>query len=549
MTKPTRYPPETIEEYVKKGYWEPVTITDFWDRNAATHPHKEAVEDSRSKVTWGQAKEWTDRFALALVEMGIKKDEVLAIQLPNSVELTLMRVACEKAGVLCLPVLRNMRHQEMEYILKQTKAVGVVIPWKFADFDYWDMIKSIRPNTPSLKHIFVVGDEVPPGAISVKEITRKPLEKEHSLASLEERRFKVTEVSLINLTTGSTGFPKFVEYPICARLTGGRAFLESLRLAPDDVLAALAPAGGGPNMPVYYGAPQVPCKVVMLEKFSPEESFKLIERTRVTIPCVVPTQLALMVQHPSLGKYDLSSVRAWFSCGAPLAYSLGVEAEEKMGGIIIHAYGALDFGSTFLHSLDDSREVRFLTAGKPKVGTEFKIVDDDGREVKPGEAGELWGRGPSCSSGYFADPDSTWTVWTKDGWYKTGDLARIDENGNVVIAGRKKDMIIRGGQNIHPVEIENLLALHPRVQDVAIVAMPDLVMGEKACAFIVPKPWESITFEEMVAFLKEKKIAPYKLPERLEIVAKIPTVGDGQKIDKVALRRGIAEKLKAEGKI
>jgi non-ribosomal peptide synthetase component E (peptide arylation enzyme) len=192
--------------------------------------------------------------------------------------------------------------------------------------------------------------------------------------------------------------------------------------------------------------------------------------------------------------------------------------------------------------------VRLPTLGKGSGGTEIKVVDKQGKEVAQGEVGEIWGRGPACASGYYKDPETTWAAWTKDGWFKMGDLGRFDGGGNLVLAGRKKDMIIRGGQNIYPVEIENLLSSHPKVADVAIVGMPDPAMGEKACAYVVPRPGQDLSFEEMVSFLREKGIATYKLPERLEFIDKLPLVGE-QKVNKKHLVQGITEKLQKEGKV
>jgi non-ribosomal peptide synthetase component E (peptide arylation enzyme) len=165
-----------------------------------------------------------------------------------------------------------------------------------------------------------------------------------------------------------------------------------------------------------------------------------------------------------------------------------------------------------------------------------------------GEAAEIQIKGPGAVSGYFGDPEGTWQVWTKDGWYKTGDLGRFDERGNLIIAGRKKDMIIRGGQNIYPVEIENLLTTHPKVSNVAIVKMPDPVMGERACAYVVPKQRQGFTFKEMVSFLKKEGVSAYKLPERLEIIDTLPMVAEGQKVDKKALEKDVAERLKGKRK-
>jgi acyl-CoA synthetase (AMP-forming)/AMP-acid ligase II len=202
-----------------------------------------------------------------------------------------------------------------------------------------------------------------------------------------------------------------------------------------------------------------------------------------------------------------------------------------------------------MHYPDDPQDVRFLTAGRPVPGVEVKLVDDEGKEVSPGGVGEVWVRGPTFVSGYYRDAEATAQMWTQDGWFKMGDLGKWDYRGNVAIVGRKKDMIIRGGQNIYPVEIENLLILHPKVSAVAVVGMPDPVMGEKACAYIVPKSGETFTFEEMVSFLKSKNIALFKIPERLEIVERLYMVADNQKVDKKVLQQDIREKLRAEGKI
>ncbi|MFQ5826608.1 MAG: AMP-binding protein, partial [Dehalococcoidia bacterium] len=197
-------------------------------------------------------------------------------------------------------------------------------------------------------------------------------------------------------------------------------------------------------------------------------------------------------------------------------------------------------------TLDDPPEVRRLSAGRPYPGNEVKLVDGSGREVPRGEVGEIMARGPTMDFAYFRDPEATWQTWTRDGWHKLGDLGKMDERGYLSIVGRQSDMIIRGGQNIYPVEIENLLHTHPRVSAAAVVRMPDRIMGERACAYVVPKPGEKLTFEEMVSFLREQRIATYKLPERLETLERLPLAG-GQKVDKKVLEQDIAEKLKAEG--
>jgi len=236
------------------------------------------------------------------------------------------------------------------------------------------------------------------------------------------------------------------------------------------------------------------------------------------------------------------------SAGADIPYTMAMRIEEKMGCCIVNDYGAYDIGNVSQATIDDPPEVRLLTVGKPHPGLEVKLVDDAGKEVPEGEAGEVMIRGPSCQSGFYLDPEATWATWTRDGWGRTGDLAKWDEQGNLVIVGRKKEVIIRGGQNIYPKEIEDLLMQHPGVLNAVIISMPDPEMGERCCAYVMPKSGEKFTFEEMTAFLKEKRIASYKLPERLEVIDSMPMVGN-QKVDKQYLYQDIMQKLKKENKI
>ncbi len=545
MAKPSRYTEAEIDKLVAAGFWK-TTISNIWDRNASRYPDREAIADPRTTLSWASAGQWIDRMALNLLEMGIGRDEIIVIQLPNCIELHLLRVASEKAGVLCVPVTAYMREKEIQYILKNTEARAVVIPWIYRKFDHLGMIEHIRSGLPRLKHILIVSDQVPDGVLSVRKLAQEPLGRRFKeMSHLEERRYKPTEVSIINLTTGTTGLPKFVEYPAGANAAWGEGQAPLLRFGTTDVVAAIAPAARGPCLPVYYDAPVAAAKIIMLPWNGPEEALKAIEQNRITVACFVPAQLAMMMEQYKHGSYDLSSVRLWYSAGAIIPPPLVKEVEEKIGGITISDYGAVDFGGIIMPGLEESREVRMFTVGIPRYGTEVKLVDDNGKKVKKGNIGEILGRGPSCASGYYKDPKATSEAWDKDGWFAMGDLGKIDERGNLAIVGRKKEMIIRGGQNIYPSEIEGLLSAHPKIQNVAVVAMPDPIMGEKACAYVVLRGKETLTFEEMTSFLKEKDIAPFKLPERLEITDSLPMVSE-QKVDKKALKQDITNKLSTE---
>ncbi len=549
MAKPTRHTKKMINEYMAK-YWNIPTLSQTIDQNARDYPDKEAIIDGKNRLNWGQMKLWTDRVALSLLELGIKRDEMLVIQLPPCIELYLLRIACEKAGILCTPVLRSFRHREMKYVLDYLEATGVIIPWKFMDIDHFQMIEETRSELPKLKHIIVAGGEVPPGITSLQEMTKYPLENKYPPDYLEGTRYKAAEVSYVNLTTGTTGFPKFVEYTTCARQVQGKAIKEHLGITDKDVVAAFTAAAAGVTGPAYFAAPQAAAKIVLLERFEAEATLKLIEKESMTIVGFVPAMLSMILNHPNLNRYNLRSVRIWWVGGSPLAYQVGKEAEEKMGGTVVNFYGAVDFGGTCTSPLDAPVDVRLLTVGKPIWGGEIKLTDNTGRRVSRGEVGEIYGRGAACAAGYYKDRKGTREAWGKfgmGGWLRLRDLARFDGQGNIVIVGRKDDMIIRGGQNIYPTDIENTLVTHPKVAYVAIVGMPDPILGERPCAYVVPKVGQEFSFDEMISFLKIKGFASYKMPERLEIVDKLPMAGDGQKVNKKILKEDIVNKLKTGG--
>lgn len=549
MAMATRYTPEMIEEYVEKGYWERTSWPEVWGRNARDFPSREAIVDSRRRFTWSEANRLIDRLAIGLKKLGFKRDEVLAIQLPNSIENCLLRLACEKAGIICLTILTALRHRELEYILKYVEASGIVIPWRFRNFDHFKMIQELRPSLPKLRHVLITGDKLPKGAISIEAMLSAPLKEEHSVGYLQGSGFDSTEVSWISHTTGTTGFPKFVEIPACARMNLCKAFATTWRLTGDDIIGALSPHTGGPNIIAYWSGALVGAKLVLMERFEAEDALRLIEKEKITALGVVPTMFTKMITHPNRDKYDLSSVRLWVCAGGTPPYQLSKEVEERIGGRIVQIYGAVDWGGGIYSRLEASQEERLLTAGKPIPGHEIRLVDESGRVVPKGKVGELQVKGPAGVGGYYKDPAATRDVWSEDGWYKTGDMAKVDDRGNVVIVGRKKDMIKRGGENIYPIEIESILETHPKILHAAIVRMPDPLMGERACAYVTTKEGKRFSFEEMVAFLREKGIATFKLPERLEIIESMPMVEGVQKIDKKVLEKDIVQKLKAEGQI
>lgn len=564
MATPTRYTPGQIEDLYRTGQWLRMSLGDVWDNNAREIPDREAVVDSHRRETWESAKWVIDNMARGMLRMGFEKDDVLVVQLPNSVELVLLRVACEKAAVLCLPVMINLRQREVERILAAVKARGMVIPLDYRGFDYHGMVAGIRERLPALEHVIVMDDggrplpsgrglsglESPLPGVGVTRSGTLPRAIPESAppgagghTGPPLRPYRPDEVSMINHTSGTTGFPKFVEYPMAARLALGRGFVDTFKLTRQDTVCAMGSVPAGVNNVAYFAAPQAGARVVMLEHFEAGAAFRAIEKERVTVCCGVPAMYALMVKNEFRRDYDLSSVRLWWCGSASLPYSLAVEVEEKLGATMVNGWGAADFGGTTLADPGDSREKRILTVGRPKAGTVIRITREDGAEAAPGETGEVWGSGPAGATGYYLDPEATWRSWKCDGWFRTGDLGWTDGDGNLVISGRKKEVIIRGGQNIYPAELEGILAAHPGVAAVAAVGTPDEVMGEKVCIYVVPKPGFEPALAEIVDFLRRQDIAPYKLPERLEVVAGLPMTAGGQKVDRKALAADLARKM------
>ena len=545
MAKVSRYTNEMVDRYVKAGYWTRELTVDFWDRNASSYPDEEALVDSRNRLTWLQAKQRIDRLALGLLDLGFKKDDVLLIQLYNSVELNLIRLACEKAGILLAIVPYTFRHTELESVLKQVEAKGVFISYEFRGFNYFEMFEEIRPRVQALKHIFMIGDKVPDKAISIQKMMDQDAAVPRNDFP-EKFKFDPFEFEEIMTTSGTTGAPKCVEWTGCARLAQARQYIKKLYLTRRDVIAAFSPStGAATECLVYRCPPQVAAKTIMMERFTPEGACKLIERERITVVGIVPTMIVRLLEYPGLREHDLSSLRILVSTASLLPYQVAKETEEKLGCSICQGYGSIDSGAVTMCGIDEPQEARWQTVGRPFPGGEVKLLDEGGAEVPLGEVGMVTIAGPTCVGGYYKDPEATEQAW-REGRFKMGDLGLFDAEGRLKIIGRQRDIIIRGGQNIYPKEVEDQLASHEKIAEVAIVRMPDRQMGEKACAYIVLKPQKRLTFEEMVSFLKEKRIAPFKIPERLVIVQSLPLVPGGNKVDKRYLEQEIAQKLKTE---
>lgn len=542
MGKVARYNQTMIRDYVKEGFWTDQLTVDFWERNADLYPDDEALVDSSFRLTWSEGVEMIHRITAKFLDLGLKKDDVILCQLYNSVPLSLTRLACEKAGILVAIVGTKFRETEIAAVLARTQSVGAVFPARFRRFDFFKMFSEMEERFKHLKHLFVVGESAPEGSISFYEMMQDTSCLERLNQGLDKQKFDPFEYTEITTTSGSTGIPKCVEWVACARLATGREYVKDLEMTRDDVIAAVSPSiSGSAETLIHRTPPQLGAKTVMLEHFTPEQACALIEKEGVTAVGAVPTHLVRLVNFSGLKDYDLQSLRFIQVSGGLLPYHLGVETEQKLNCKVVQGYGGMDIGAVAAGYLSAPQEIRLKTVGRILRGNEVTLLDpDSGKKVPKGEVGLVTVEGPHCVGGYFQDPTAT-SESRIGGKFNMGDLGTMDKAGNLYLRGRVKDIIIRGGQTIYPKEIEELLVEHPMVSEAALVRMPDVEMGERACAFVVAKEGVSFTFEEMVSFFKERQLALYKIPERLEWVDELPLVPGGNKVNK----RELEEQLKA----
>jgi non-ribosomal peptide synthetase component E (peptide arylation enzyme) len=505
-------------------------IADFsgwWKLHARAGADRLALADSEMRLTWREAAETALHLSRALVAIGLRPQDVVASWLPNWVESYIIHVACERAGLAWVPVPASLREHEVDNILQrmQPRALFVAGPWGRTNFAA--AARELCARLPALKYLIGVRAEAQRDFLSWNDLLDR---KSDPVAVGAEPG------SLILPTTGSTGTPKFAYFSAASWLLRGAAQAEIMRLSPEDVMLAMA-QGIGPSIPPLFAAPVAGSAVILIGRLEAGEILELIERGRVSVVCAVPAQLQSLVHHATWRSARCRAVRLWYTTGAPMPPDLAERLESETAGKVLSGYGGMDFGGWTVPSLDDPPEIRHRTVGRPRGGTEIRLVDENRRDVAPDGAGEIWGRGPCCAQGYYRDDEGTRERWTADGWFRTGDIGRKDSGGNLVIVGRKKEVIRRGAQTIIPAELERLLVAHPKILKVAVIGLPDPRMEERVCAIVVLRPGVSFSFDEMVAFLKEKKLAPYKWPERLELASDLPLRGD--KIDKQALKEAI----------
>ncbi len=524
---------QTSLEAEIRSYIPFLTTAGLCDRNAREFSDKEALVDLRRRLTWREVQVLANKLALTLRDLGLSKDRPLLVQLPNCVELFLARIACEKAGVACVTASPAFKALEIRQILEHTKPGAAMIFRSYRNVDYLSQIK--EADNRSQLEIFVVGDDVPRGALSIEETFRKKIDSQRVQELLEETALGPMDSCQIATTSGSSGLPKCVEVSIYSRLLTGFIHAQRFALKHIDTIAPFGTIVSGTSEALgYFGVSLLGARAVLVDHFNPEEVFPWIAAEGVTFACMVPTMVAKIADLLPDLPLPAHNLRGIATYGSVLPIPFAEKMEHLLEAKIVQGYGTMDFGGIAASSVTDKRAVRIGTVGRPLDGNEVIICGDNGERLAPGNEGYIRVRGIHAVGRYYRSPELDEGKW-KHGYFDVGEIGRFDKEGNLIILGRSDNVIIRGGQNIYPEDIEALLARHPGIHEVAVVGVPDLVYGQKLCAFIVVRSGWKLSVSDTVDFLMQRGIAHFKIPETILFVPDLPRVSSGEKVNKKEL--------------
>jgi len=539
------FPPEFARRYREQGYWRDLSLAEEFAPVFRRYAERVAVIDRDAHITYAEVDRVSDRLALNLLKAGLAPLDRVVVQLPNVIEFVYLYFALQKIGCIPIAALATHRFLEVSQFAKLSGASACVTPDRHGDFDFTEMVRRVRREAESLKFGIVLGD-APAGFLSLAELITRPPKK--SAEVLRKLKIDPADPAIFQLSGGTTGVPKLIprthnDYAYNSRIAAGVCGVTG-----DSVLLLALPIAH--NLPLacpgVQGYMLSGGKVVLSASTRPDDLFQLIQRHKVTHLKVVPALLIRLINDPSIGRYDLSSLRVIQSGGQRMQPEVRLRTQRLIPSAFVQENFGMSEGMLFFVRREDPEDVRLETCGRPlSPDDELRLVDEEGREVARGEVGELTCRGPYTLRGYYGVPEYNARQFTPDGFYRSGDLMRLHPSGNYVVEGRKKDLINRGGEKISAEEIENLILGHPAVQNIACVPMPDPHLGERMCACVIPKKGRSLSLKELVEFLKEREIAKFKLPERLEILSDFPVSTFG-KVSKKALVEMVTAKLERE---
>lgn len=525
--------------YRQQGLWGDASLADYWQQTARAMPDKIAVVDNHgASYTYSALDHAASCLANWMLAKGIESGDRIAFQLPGWCEFTVIYLACLKIGAVSVPLLPSWREAELVWVLNKCQAKMFFAPTLFKQTRPVDLILPLQNQLPQLQQIVGV-DKLAPAtsSLSLSQIIADNTSLTTAITTHGD------ELAAVLFTSGTEGLPKGVMLTHNNILASERAYCARLNLTWQDVFMMPAPLGHatgflhGVTAPFLIGA-----RSVLLDIFTPDACLALLEQQRCT--CMLGATpfvydlLNVLEKQPA----DLSALRFFLCGGTTIPKKVARECQQR-GIKLLSVYGSTESSPHAVVNLDDPLSRFMHTDGYAAAGVEIKVVDDARKTLPPGCEGEEASRGPNVFMGYFDEPELTARALDEEGWYYSGDLCRMDEAGYIKITGRKKDIIVRGGENINSREVEDILLQHPKIHDACVVAMSDERLGERSCAYVVLKaPHHSLSLEEVVAFFSRKRVAKYKYPEHIVVIEKLPRTTSG-KIQKFLLRKDIMRRL------
>ena len=542
----TPWPDDLALRYTERGHWQDTTLWDLMARCVQRWPDKVALVAGETRQTYADLDRITAQLGAGWVARGIRPLDRVVLQLPNTPEFVHHYLALVRIGAIPVMALRAHRHTEIRHFIGASGAVAYVIPDVAHKFDYRDMAAEMQHAFSHLRHVVVVGQPLAGQVAHAHLLDAVPEAEVPSLLARARAGFGPGDVATMLLSGGTTSVSKLIprthrDYVLNARLCGEAAGFDT-----HTVFMAILPLGHNYNLasPGMLGTFHHGGTVVLAPSTDAADIFALVARERVSVIAAVVPLIAAWMNSDEPERHDVSSLKVVQNGGARLAPELRQRLIDRLGCTPQEIYGTAE-GLINMTRLDDPPEVLLHSSGRPVCeDDEIQVVDDNGHELPDGELGELVTRGPYTIRGYYQAPEKNREAFTPDGFYRMGDLVR-KRGRDIYTEGRRKDLINRGGEKISCEEVEDLILQHPSVKSVSLVAMPDPVFGERACAYVILKEGATLGFAELIDFLRAKHIASFKLPERLEVVTQFPLSPVG-KILKSQLRNEIAAKLAHE---
>ena len=539
----TLYKKEDAEKYDRLGWWAGLTLGDILDKAADIYPNKEALVDGRSRLTYSQVREMVNRLAISLMELGIKTMDRVLVQLPNWREFVYSYFALQKIGAIPVLLIDKYRPYEINHLFRLTGATSWIVPEKYRKTDYLPIIKDVLKNSPKIKQVILARGGRHRHLLNLETMIEQTELKERDLGRLAKRRPDPMQVAHMGPTGGTTGLPKVVPRTHNSLICGIEYGVRAWEMDIHDTCLLAGPIGHDLTFTKgLCGSLFTFGKTVFLDAMYPEDICQTIQQEKVTAVVWVPPLAKRLIDFEGLKNYDLNSLKK-MHCGGGLSMPEIIKGVwEKLGCTFFNAYGGTE-GQTTITRSDDNPQTILHTVGRPTCPYDtYKVVDRNGKELPLNTPGELIIKGPGVFTGYYKAPEENKMAFNKEGFFRTGDVIKIDEAGNVTITGRLKEMINRGGESISATEIESLIIGHPGVTIVAVIPMPDPIMGERVCAYIQPKPGADLNFDKIIAYLKERKASVLQFPERIEFIVDMPLT-KAEKLDKKALIEDIKQKI------